>query len=63
MCCEELALRSLRQVAHDGAQAKVSGQIRGKAADTEGLAGAELYLAPGEVREDGARGSRIALYT
>src|SRR5918998_4418929 len=56
MCCEELALRSLRQVAHDGAQAEVSGQVRGEAPDTEGLAGIELYLASGEVREDGACG-------
>ena len=52
----ELARRTLRQVAHNGAQSEISRQVRGEAADTEGLAGVELYLASGEVREDGAGG-------
>jgi len=46
----------LRQAAHDGAQAEVAWQVREEAAEAEGLAGVELYLATGEVGEDGAGG-------
>src|SRR5918994_1059778 len=50
----ELARRTLREVAHNGAQSEVCGQVRGETTYSQGLAGVESYLAPGEVRKDGA---------